>query len=140
MSRILLASSCAMIGLLASGSAYAQQASAVPTASDGEGGISEIVVTAQRKQESAQKAAIAIDVVSSDELTNAGVVTPTSLNAAVPSLYVARGGGANTSFFIRGVGNFTNNGFSDPAIAFNLDGVYLGRPLAHFTIWIGSKC
>ena len=64
------------------------------------------------------------------ELANAGVVTPTSLNASVPSLFVTRGGGATTSFFIRGVGNFTNNGYSDPAVAFNVDQVYYGRPTA----------
>lgn len=92
------------------------------------GGIEDIVVTAQRREESAQRAALAIDVVAPAALQNAGVVTATSLNAAVPALFVARGGGANTSFFIRGVGNFTNNGYSDPAIAFNVDGVYYGRP------------
>ena len=32
------------------------------------------------------------------------------------------------SFFLRGVGNFTVNGYSDPALAFNYDGVYVGRP------------
>ena len=91
-------------------------------------GLVEIVVTAQRREESSQRAAVAIDVVSNATLENAGVVTATSLNAAVPSLYITRAGGANTSFFIRGVGNYTNNGYSDPAIAFNVDGVYYGRP------------
>jgi iron complex outermembrane receptor protein len=67
-------------------------------------------------------------VVSTAKLLNAGVTSSTALNAAVPSLYVSRGGGANTSYFIRGVGNFTNNGYTDPAIAFNVDGVYYGRP------------
>lgn len=91
-------------------------------------GLAEIVVTAQRRVENAQRAAVAIDVVSPGELTRAGVVTATTLNATVPALTVQQGGGANTTFFVRGVGNFTNNGYSDPAIAFNLDGVYLGRP------------
>jgi iron complex outermembrane receptor protein len=45
-----------------------------------------------------------------------------------PSLTVAQGGGATTSYFVRGVGNFTNNAYSDPAVAFNYDGVYIGRP------------
>ena len=126
MKKIFLFTSCALGGLTAF-PAQAQQAQPVAAVS-ADAGIAEIVVTAQRKEESAQKAAIAIDVVSAAELANAGVVTSTTLNTAVPSLYVAKGGGANTSYFIRGVGNFTNNGFSDPAVAFNLDGVYLGRP------------
>lgn len=98
-----------------------------PPAPDG-GGLGEIIVTAQRRPESAQRAAIAIDVVSPAELAGKGVVTATTLNAAVPALTVQQGGGSNTTFFIRGVGNYTNNAYSDPAIAFNLDGVYLGRP------------
>ena len=91
-------------------------------------GIQDIIVTAQRRSESSQRAAVAIDVVGPGELNNAGIITASTLNAAVPSLYVTRAGGANTSFFIRGVGNYTNNGYSDPAIAFNVDGVYYGRP------------
>lgn len=91
-------------------------------------GLQEIVVTAQHRSESSQRAAVALDVVSASELQNAGVVTSTTLNAAVPSLYVARTGGSSASYFIRGVGNFTNNGYTDPAVSFNVDGVYIGRP------------
>lgn len=94
----------------------------------GGSGLSEIVVTAQRKTESAQKAAIPIDVISTASLKQAGVVTATTLNAAAPSLIVTKAGGANTSFYVRGVGNFTSNAYADPSIAFNVDGVYLGRP------------
>lgn len=91
-------------------------------------GLEEIVVTAQHRTESSQRAAVALDVVSTSELENAGIVNSSTLNAAVPALYITRGGGANTSYFIRGVGNFTNNGYTDPAVAFNVDSVYLGRP------------
>ena len=105
----------------------ATPAAAAPPAGDSTG-IADIVVTAQRVSQSAQRAGIAIDVVSPAELTNAGVVSATLLNAAAPSLIVTKAGGANTSFFIRGVGNFTVNAYADPAIAFNVDGVYLGRP------------
>ncbi|HEU0043510.1 TonB-dependent receptor [Sphingomonas sp.] len=91
-------------------------------------GLEDIIVTAQRRSESLQRAAVAVDVVTAGDLAAAGVVTATTLNAAVPSLSVQQGGGANNVFFIRGVGNFTLNGYSDPAIAFDLDGVYMGRP------------
>jgi iron complex outermembrane receptor protein len=129
--QLRLKASTALVSLLFATPIYAQSNSAgQPNAEDGtnKGGLSEIVVTAQRRVETAQKAAIAIDVASPEELTRAGVATPTGLNSVAPSLFIARGGGANTSFFIRGVGNFTNNAYSDPAVAFNLDGVYLGRP------------
>jgi iron complex outermembrane receptor protein len=92
------------------------------------GGLLEIIVTAQKRAESSQRAAVAIDVASADELARAGAGEAGGLNRVSPSVNVVRSGGVNTSFFIRGVGNFTNNSYSDPAVAFSLNGVYLGRP------------
>lgn len=91
-------------------------------------GLAEILVTAQRREEQAQRAGIAIDVVTGDEILTQGVSQATDLGKIVPSLNVQAAGGASVSFFLRGVGNFTVNGYSDPAIAFNYDGVYVGRP------------
>lgn len=96
-------------------------------------GLETIVVTAQRKSEDVQKAAIAINVVSSNELVTSGATDTTVLNKVAPSLFVSKGAGALTSFFIRGVGNFTNNSLADPAVAFNYDGVYIARPAASVT-------
>ena len=91
-------------------------------------GLGEIVVTAQRRSESLQKAAIPVDVVTGDTLLASGLTTAGQLGDIVPSLSVQNNGGANITLFLRGVGNFTVNGYSDPAIAINYDGVYLGRP------------
>jgi iron complex outermembrane receptor protein len=91
-------------------------------------GIGTITVTAQRREETLQDAAIPINAATGDQLANAGVVDATALNRIAPALYVVNGGGANPGYFVRGVGNFTNNGYTNPAIAFNLDGVYIGRP------------
>lgn len=93
-------------------------------------GLRDIIVTAQRRSENLQKAAVAVDVVDAAELTRSGLTSSTQLGQIVPSLSVQPNGGANTIFFLRGVGNFTINGYSDPAIAFNYDGVYVGRPTA----------
>ncbi len=131
MMKALLLSTAAVVACALPVLVSAQEAPAPAAAvaeEPGQDGLAEIVVTAQRRSETAQRAALAIDVVTAESLQRTGVVTPTTLNAAVPSLYVTRGGGANTSFFIRGVGNFTNNAYSDPAVAFNVDGVYFGRP------------
>ena len=126
--RRILNTTVAVGALLAAMPTSAQEATGTATPTVETGGIEEIVVTAQRRLESAQRAAIAIDVVGAAQLQNAGVVTPATLNATVPSLFVTKGGGSTTSYFIRGVGNFTNNGYTDPAVAFNVDGVYYGRP------------
>lgn len=103
---------------------------AVPTASpENEGGLSEIVVTAQRVEESSQRAPIAIDVVSPEELVRQNVVRAEDLSRTSTALSATGStGGPTTVFFVRGVGNATVNAYSDPAISFNYDGVYIGRP------------
>lgn len=98
------------------------------TDASGDRRLEEIVVTAQRVSESLQDAALPINVASGEDLARVGVDNAASLNKISPALYVTTGGGANTAYFIRGVGNFTNNGYTAPAIAFNIDGVYIGRP------------
>ena len=89
-------------------------------------GLGEIIVTAQRKSESAQRAAIAISVIGGADLVNNGISQPDRLNSLVPALTISNVGPSATSF-IRGVGNFSVAVTSDPAVAFNYDGVYIGR-------------
>lgn len=89
-----------------------------------------IIVTAQRREESLQDAAIPIVAATGEQLVQAGVNDVTGLNKIAPSLNIVNQAGSATSFFIRGVGNFNNNNLSDPAVAFNFDGVYVARPSA----------
>ncbi|EQB12840.1 TonB-dependent receptor [Sphingobium lactosutens] len=97
-----------------------------------ESGLADIVVTAQRKQESAQTAAIAIDAVGGDALIARGIGQAEALTKAVPALTVTNGGGSNTSIFLRGVGNITNSSYNDPAVTPSYDGVVLGRAAGAF--------
>ncbi len=127
MTKTLFSGTALLTVLIMSAPALAQEAA--PAARDAAGiGLEEIIVTAQRRTESAQKAAVAIDVVTPSDLARAGVVNSSTLNAVAPSLFSVQGGGATASYYVRGVGNFTSNSYSDPAIAFNYDGVYVGRP------------
>lgn len=96
------------------------------------GGIGDIIVTAQRRSESAQRAGIAIDAVGSDRLIQQGVTQADALNKVVPALTVTNGGGSNTSIFLRGVGNVTNSSYNDPAVTPSYDGVVLGRAAGAF--------
>ncbi|WCT79224.1 TonB-dependent receptor [Novosphingobium humi] len=92
-------------------------------------GLADIVVTAQRRSENLQKVAVAVSVVSADALTRNNVTQSAQLTTLVPALQVANSGTTNV-FYLRGVGTFAVNAFSDPAIAFNYDGVYISRPSA----------
>lgn len=121
----------------ASSNAYAQAGAvgpAVPNASaandeqDPVQGIQDIVVTAQRREENAQKAAIPLSVISSDDLIRAGVTDVNQITNAVPSLQVGTLTGPYSSFYLRGVGNFATTPLADPAIAFSVDGVFYARP------------
>ena len=89
--------------------------------------LEEVIVTAQRREESLQDAAIAIDAVQSDELIRAGIESALDLGTLSPSLGVSNAGGPLTSVFVRGVGSLSVNPLLDTAIAQNYDGVYLAR-------------
>lgn len=92
--------------------------------------LEEIVVTAQRREESIQKAAIAIDAVSGSSLVDRAITNSSDLDKIVPALSVNSGGGANTSISLRGVGTRTNNSFQETAVGISYDGVFMATPSA----------
>ena len=128
MKKTLLATSCIVSLGFAVVPALAQTATPQTSADEQSTGIGEIIVTAQRREENLQKAAIAVSAVSSDQLVQGGVNDPTQLTNLVPSLQIAKAAGPYALFYLRGVGNFNANALSDSAIAFNVDGVFVARP------------
>lgn len=98
-----------------------------PSAGDSSLGLDTVVVTAQRREESLQDAAVAVDVVGGNDVRDANVTTVNSLQELVPSLIVDPADTGNL-IFIRGIGNFTLANNADPATAVNYDEVYIARP------------
>ena len=90
--------------------------------------LEEVVVTAQRREESLQRAALPVSALTSADLTGAGVTRVQDLTELVPAVQVAQAAGPYALFYLRGVGNFNGNSLSDSAVAVNLDGVYIARP------------
>lgn len=120
----------ALTGALVSVPAFAEQTA--PDAAESsqaaeEGGVGDIVVTAQRRDENLQKSALAVSVLSGDALTQSGVSQAQDLSKLVPSLKLSSAGGGGTQVTIRGIGSFAGNPFAEPGVAINLDGVYLPR-------------
>ena len=119
-------------GLLAASATFAQTAVGSGAAPAGSASsdvqLEEIIVTAQRREESAQRAAVPISVVSGEQLALAGVTQVEDLSKLVPALQVVPAAGPYSLFYLRGVGNFNGNALSDAAVAFNVDGVYVARP------------
>src|SRR5262245_53954089 len=93
-------------------------------------GIEEVVITAQRRSESVGRAALPVSVLAPDDLRPAGIVKPQELSDLVPGLEVANTAAPISVYYLRGAGNFTGNALTDSAVAFNVGGVYIGRPHA----------
>jgi iron complex outermembrane receptor protein len=99
-------------------------ATGAPSDANISGGIEEIVVTAQRREENQQNVPIAVSAVSGSTLGRTGVGDLTDLSLAVPTLYLTNSDGFLTST-LRGVGtNAIGPGFEN-TVALYIDGVYL---------------
>ncbi|WP_395651771.1 TonB-dependent receptor, partial [Brevundimonas sp.] len=109
---------------------FAAHAQTNPSQSDEQyTGLEDIVVTAQRREENLQRAAIAVSAVAGETLTEQSITQATDLTRLVPALQVAPAA-SFTQIYLRGVGTFGANAFAEQGVAFNLDGVYLSRPAA----------
>jgi iron complex outermembrane recepter protein len=105
-------------------------------AADAEGdrvGLSEIVVTAQKRETNLQKTPIAIAVQTAQDLENRRIKSLNDfMDGSIPSLRVAQFARRNSALTIgiRGVfpSTDTNQPARDSAIGVYIDGVYLGRP------------
>lgn len=91
-----------------------------------QGGLDTIVVTAQRRSEDLQRAAISVTTASDEDLKRASVTEVSGLTTLAPALQASRQG-AFTIFYIRGVGGPSLNAYSESPVAYNLNGVYVSR-------------
>ncbi len=87
--------------------------------------LEEIVVTAQKREESLQDVPISVNAVSGEKLVEAGIARLDDLKAYVPNLQVTETGIAN-NFYIRGIGSGLNQGFEQSVSTYS-DGVFRGR-------------
>ncbi len=108
-------------GLLSPSEARAENAS---------GGIEEVVVTARRREETAQSVPIPISALSSDYLEERGITEIQNIEQVTPNLAfvdsISNSGAAQ--IFLRGIGQVNWGPTQDPKVGTYLDGVYLGRP------------
>lgn len=87
------------------------------------------MVTAQRREQSVQKTALAITAITGADLTRAGAIDVDELSKLAPSVQIVdKGSGVNIS--IRGVVTTNPNPQGDPSLALNIDDVYVARPQA----------
>ncbi|WP_237437822.1 TonB-dependent receptor [Altericroceibacterium endophyticum] len=93
--------------------------------------ITDIVVTAERREVGLQDAPIAVSAISNESLKESNVTDITGLNGLVPGLVVAKSGGAERIISIRGIGSETpENTNTQPGVSYHVDGVYIFNSIA----------
>ncbi|MEX2524673.1 MAG: TonB-dependent receptor plug domain-containing protein, partial [Gammaproteobacteria bacterium] len=98
----------------------------------GAAALEEVVVTAQKREQSLQDVSTAVTSISSDRLTSARIDNLEDLQFIAPSITL--GNDFNMAkVFIRGVGANTSTTGSETGVAMHVDGVFIGRAEAQMT-------
>ena len=119
---------CALLAGAAFG-AMASAAQAQDAATQEAVAVEDIIVTARRTEESAQKTPLALTAFSGQTLERVGAQQVTDLQGAVPNLNLVQGRGSSnsTNIYIRGVGQPDSLQTFDPAVGVYVDDVYYSR-------------
>lgn len=100
--------------------AFAQEASA-----ESQGGLDDIIVTAQKRAEGLSDVPISISAVSGKQVESYGQTNLEQISSSVPNLKITQTAIANR-IAIRGIASGDNKGF-EQSVAMFVDGVYYGR-------------
>ena len=117
------------MGLAAMTPAAAQEAKAEPQAA--EGGVQDIVVTAQRRDQRLQDVGVSVTALSNDSLRKLGVVDSRDLVKAAPGVQLesTAGGGVNAFLTIRGISQSDYSANQESPNSIYLDEVYLSSSM-----------
>jgi len=99
-------------------------AQAASPAESAGGGLEEIVVSAQRRSESAQSVPISITALSGEQLSASGVTSLPDIAQVTPGLQFQAIGAVSVPF-LRGVGAAVSAAGSESTVALMVDGVYI---------------
>ena len=103
------------------------RAHAAPLPDDAAAPVAEVLVTAQRTPQLADRIPVAVSVVSGDTLADDGIDRPSDLARRLPNVSLD-GAADGLKITIRGVTSSDTTEKGDPSAAFMLDGIYIARP------------
>jgi len=103
-------------------------AAEAPAQESGGGALEEIIVTAQKREESLQDATISVTAIQGADIGNFAVRDINHLQNQMPSVQFMTSGLTNTT--IRGVGTYNNQPNVDAAVAWVIDGTYISHHMA----------
>ena len=87
--------------------------------------LEEIIVTAQKRQETLQDVPISVSVLGSELMSKASLNNIEDIQHYVPNLQMTETG-ISTQMYVRGIGSGNNQGF-EQSVGMYIDGVYYGR-------------
>jgi outer membrane receptor protein involved in Fe transport len=87
--------------------------------------LEEVVVTAQKREQSLQDVPIAVAAMSGEKVNDTGIVNLEELTLYIPNVNINQGA-QSPNMYIRGVGSGTNAGF-EQSVGMYIDGIYSGR-------------
>lgn len=105
---------------------YAQDTEAGASLQPANTGIAEIIVTAQKQDESLQKTPAAVTAISGEELVTRGIANIRDAQMIIPAVRFQPESN-NTQVFVRGVGANLDFQNIEQTVAFNFNGVYMPR-------------
>lgn len=94
----------------------------------GASGLEEVVVTAQKRQSTEQKTAVAMTVLGAETLEQNGVSNLRDMVGLAPSVNFSQNS-ANVVIAVRGVSSRDTTEIGDPAVSVSTDGFYIQRPI-----------
>ncbi|WP_162173775.1 TonB-dependent receptor [Hyphomonas johnsonii] len=96
---------------------------------DGTRSLNTVLVTARRREESAQNVPISITVLSEDDLLEQSVFNVKDLQSTAPNVYIGQGGASPGALAFGIRGQFQNDVLTtlDPSVGVYVDGIYWAR-------------
>jgi iron complex outermembrane receptor protein len=113
---------------VAAGAQATSSSAAVNTAPDTEL-AGEIIVTAQKREQSLRDVPLSITALGDQSLKNSGVNNISQLQGVAPNVQTSANLGV-TSVLLRGIGSSAFNVGGDSSVAYHVDGVYIARQRA----------
>jgi iron complex outermembrane recepter protein len=96
------------------------------------GGLQEVIVTAQKREQSLQDVSLAVSAIDSSSLTENFVLSLEDVQHIAPSMSFGNSLGF-AKIFIRGIGLNEQTTGIDPSVALHVDGAVINQPVGHFT-------
>ncbi|WP_240704727.1 TonB-dependent receptor [Croceicoccus sediminis] len=128
----------AVSGTLAAFPAMAQDSGAAQGTQESQGGLSEIVVTAQKREQNLQDVGISVTAISGDEILERGVSNSIELITSTPSVdnYSPYGPGSSANVVIRGIGlNDFGEGHEAPVTVYVDEFYVVNVPAVDFALF-----